>query len=135
MLRSGSYGMWGMHGNEASAVATLLAGNHGEHPKPNSEVQRTEERNAPTKKQSTATGAKRPECKHCGGNDLTARWGKYGYYWKCVTCTKNTAMPTICRACNTIGRRGNNVRIQKQGPKYFRDCQRCHHSEQIWTEM
>ena len=132
-LRSGKYGIWEMHANEASAVATLLAENHNEHPRPKSEVQRTDERGAPTKKQSTALNSKEPECKHCCGNDLTALWGKYGYYWKCGTCAKNTAMPTICNACNSIGHRGNKVRIRKKGPRYFRDCQQCQHSEQIWT--
>ena len=32
--------------------------------------------------------------KYCAGNELTARGGKYGYYWQCGGCGKNTSMPT-----------------------------------------
>ena len=62
-----------------------------------------------------------------------ARWGKYGYYWQCRACQKNTPMPTECRSCGAKGHRGREVRIRKDGPTYFRDCQRCGNSELVWT--
>ena len=132
-LTLGSYGIWVMSANEARAVATLLAEHHSERPASNAEAQRPAEPDPPAREPRTAPGAKGTKCKHCSGNDLTARWGKYGYYWKCGTCGKNTPMPTVCTACDAVGHRGNKVRIRKKGAKYFRDCQECRHSEQIWT--
>jgi hypothetical protein len=73
-------------------------------------------------------------CKACLSPDLTANWGKFGYYWKCNACGTNTAMPTICSACGAEGQRGQVVRIRKDGPKYFRDCESCGISERIWTQ-
>lgn len=71
-------------------------------------------------------------CKFCGGSDLVAAWGQYGYYWKCA-CGKNTPMPTICHNCNAEGDRGKNVRIRKDGTKFFRCCDQCGVQQLIWT--
>jgi hypothetical protein len=71
-------------------------------------------------------------CKHCGGSDLVATWGQYGYYWKCA-CSKNTPIPTICHNCNTEGNRGQTVRIRKEGPQFFRCCDSCGVQQLIWT--
>ena len=46
---------------------------------------------------------------------------------------ENTPMPTVCRACGAKGHRGREVRIRKDGPAYFRDCERCGHCEHVWT--
>lgn len=73
-------------------------------------------------------------CKHCGGSDLVANWGQYGYYWKCA-CGKNTPVPTICHNCNTEGHRGQTVRIRKEGPKFFRCCDSCGVQQLIWTNQ
>ena len=132
-LMISTYGLWSMSADEADAVAKLLAQHHTERPAPRVEAQRPTQPDPPAKEPSTTPGAKEPKCKHCSGNDLAARWGKYGYYWKCGACGKNTPMPTRCRACDAVGQRGNKVRIRKEGAKYFRDCQECLHSEQIWT--
>src|SRR5690606_22237664 len=75
-----------------------------------------------------------PTCKHCGSNELAARWGKYGYYWSCSACSKNTAMPTLCSCCGAQGASGEVVRIRKDGPKYYRVCDACGIEERIWTE-
>ena len=133
-LTIGSYGMWAMSADEAGAVATLLAEHHSEYPASDSGPRRSTQPRGPAKHRSTAREEAAPECKYCAGNDLTARWGKYGYYWQCRGCGKNTSMPTICPACGAAGHRGRKVRIRKDGANYFRDCQECRHSERIWTE-
>ena len=91
----------------------------------------------PARDASTANAV----CKHCGERDLTARWGQYGYYWRCGACGKNTAMPKTCSRCGATGSRGNSVRVRKEkgGPArkkgtYFRDCKECDTSERIWVE-
>ena len=131
MIRT--YGLWSMSADEARAVATLLAEHHSERPAANAEAQRPAQPDPPAKEPMTAPSAEAPKCKHCAGNDLTAHWGKYGPYWQCRGCAKNTPMPTVCTACGVVGHRGRKVRIRKDGAKYFRDCQECRHSEQVWT--
>ncbi|MBX3372881.1 MAG: NERD domain-containing protein [Phycisphaeraceae bacterium] len=75
-----------------------------------------------------------PRCGACGDARLVGRWGKYGYYWKCEACGKNTPMPTICSICGAEGRGGKVVRIRKQGPVFLRRCEPCGLEERIWTD-
>ena len=133
-LASGGYGIWAMNADEASSVATFLTEHHSEYPVSNGESRRSPQQKGSTEHRSTAREGAAPECKYCAGNDLTARWGKYGYYWQCRGCGKNTSMPTACSACGAVGHGGRKVRIRKDGANYFRDCQECRHSERIWTE-
>lgn len=65
---------------------------------------------------------------------LSARWGKYGYYWKCGACEKNTPMPTVCSCCGAEGKGGKGVRIRKDGARYYRACEGCGIEERIWVE-
>lgn len=148
--QSDKYGMWFMQSNEVPVVATFLNRNHS--PRAASLSQQPvaasppvriatapirDEAGAPPQDarsaSPTAVSAK-PACKTCASTDLDATWGKYGYYWKCRACGDNTAMPTVCSACGGVGVRGQGVRIRKEGPKYFRDCQTCGISERIWTQ-
>ena len=124
-LTIGSYGMWAMSADEAGAVAAFLAEHHSERPSSNGEPRRSLQPRGPAKHRSTASEDVTPACKYCAGSDITARSGKYGYYWQCRGCGKNTSMPTICSACGAIGHRGRKVRIRKGGANYFRDCQEC----------
>ena len=133
-LTIGSYGMWAMSVDEAGAVATFLAEHHSERRLRTVNSDDRPNRRGPAKHRSTAREDAAPECKYCASNDLTARWGKHGYYWRCRDCGKNTSMPTICSACGVTGHRGRKVRIRKDGANYFRDCRGCRHSERIWTE-
>lgn len=133
-LATGGYGLWVMSADEAAGVATFLAEDHAEQRPSVAETRRSAERSGSTADPSLAADAITPECKHCASIDLTARWGKYGYYWRCRSCGKNTAMPAICSACGAVGHRGQGVRIRKSRANYFRECQECRHSERIWTE-
>lgn len=58
-------------------------------------------------------------CKHCGGIDLEARYGQYGYYFYCGKCEKNTGIKFSCPAC------GGDGRIRKQGKDFFAECKAC----------
>jgi len=134
------YGKWWMKKEEAAAVAQFLAEQHTARsrtvqtqaplppipkPAPSAPAQQTRQSAAPTRA---------PVCRQCGGTQLAARWGKYGYYWSCASCEKNTPMPTVCSVCGAVGERRNTVRIRKDGPQYFRKCEPCGIEEVIWRE-
>ncbi|RMH26321.1 MAG: hypothetical protein D6692_09485 [Planctomycetota bacterium] len=135
----GKYGMWSMKAEEVSAVANFLASRHEPKacvaaPIPASVSDRPVAPQAAPKPKPTATPAEGPACKGCGSADLSAQWGRYGYYWKCLKCGTNTPMPTDCTACGAEGHRGKVVRIRKEGPKFFRSCEQCGIEERVWTE-
>ena len=130
------YGTWNMKAQEVESVANFLAARHvdrsGASP-PRSK--RTAPYRGSSREEADGAGhSTKPTCKHCESKDLTARWGKYGYYWRCDTCEQNTAMPVICSACGTEGIRGKGVRVRKDKATYSRDCEACGYSETIWTE-
>lgn len=58
-------------------------------------------------------------CKHCGGTELTVEHGKYGYYFVCEACQKNTAIKFVCPACRGEGR------LRKQAKDFFAECKSC----------
>lgn len=58
-------------------------------------------------------------CKHCGGTDLEVQHSKYGYYFLCRACDKNTAIKFACPEC------GGEGRIRKQGRDFFAECRDC----------
>jgi hypothetical protein len=53
--------------------------------------------------------------------------GRYGFYFKCTACQKNTPIDYACPAC---GKKGY---IGKQGTQVFRVCEACGREELIWT--
>ncbi len=137
----GEYGLWDIEDSAAKAVAEFLAEYHAE--PSGATAPRTKTKRAvpiqsrqPLRKRPTpdASTTNKAVCKHCRGKDLTARWGQFGYYWRCGGCGKNTAMPKTCSRCGATGSRGNSVRIRKEKGTYFRECQACDTSEQIWVE-
>lgn len=150
---TGQYGLWAMKAEEVEITATFLASLHS--------PRKITAQAAPAPARSThveatpappstpvrdvvlrhdhavpagPVGADKPVCKSCGGGDLTARSGKYGYYWACNACNTNTRMPTVCGVCGAEGRGGQTVRIRKDGPVYLRSCGACGIEERVWTE-
>ena len=142
------YGLWIMEAQEAAGVAEFLAAQHAgqsstssvrsNRTAPNHSLRRSRDTSSPAKldvrSRNSAVDTVDAACKHCGAKDLTARWGRYGYHWRCGMCGKNTKIPEVCSACGTRGQRGTGVRIRKKGANYFRDCEACGASERIWTE-
>jgi Nuclease-related domain len=58
-------------------------------------------------------------CKHCGSIELEATYGKFGYYFVCRRCEKNTAIKFTCPAC------GGEGRLRKAGKDFFAECKAC----------
>lgn len=135
----GEYGLWSMRVEELPAVADFLVARHeartpAEYPAQTAATKVPVAAPTTPESKQVANSFVGATCKGRGGADLSARWGKYGYYWKCLSCGTNTSMPTVCSACGAQGHRGKVVRIRKNGPKYFRACDKCGIEERIWTE-
>jgi transcription elongation factor Elf1 len=60
-----------------------------------------------------------PKCKHCGSDRVDVVYGKFGYYFLCKACEKNTALKFDCPACGQTGR------IRKDGSRFFAECKSC----------
>ena len=138
-VKPGVYGLWSMEASETATVAEFLAARH----RSRSSAPRSTSSLAPmdnAKRSSNldsvrAEPVRRPVCKHCGASDLSARWGKYGYHWRCGVCGKNTKMPVECPACGARRERADPiVKIRKEGARYFRECSACGTSQTVWTE-
>lgn len=61
-------------------------------------------------------------CKHCQGERLEVRWGRYSYYFKCLDCDQNTAITRVCEGC------GEKERVRKDGSRFFAECATCNRS-------
>jgi len=59
------------------------------------------------------------KCKHCSDILLVILHGKFGYYYKCKSCEKNTATDPTCTQC------GAKARVRKAGLNFFRLCEKC----------
>ncbi len=130
----GEYGMWSMAPDEIVKVSEFLARQHSpRRPDGKQEKRPAREGEAAPPASPSPHPASTAACKHCGAPGLAAHWGKYGYYWKCNGCGKNTPMPTTCGVCGAEGTRGKGVKIRKEGPKYFRACEKCGIDECIWV--
>lgn len=55
-------------------------------------------------------------CRHCQTNKLSIEYGKYGYYLKCLECSKNTPINAICKNC------GAKEKIRKSGRQFYAEC-------------
>ena len=140
MEKTGEHGLWAMEKEEVLKVAKFLADRHV-----NRSVASVAQPSRPSesnrKSKSSPDKAVRTEdrteaaCKHCSAKNINARWGKFGYYWKCGECGKNTGFPVVCSKCGAKGGRKKTVKIRKKKKQYFRDCKACDTSEVIWAEQ
>lgn len=81
----------------------------------------------PEKVAVNTTTKQRLSCKHCGeSNNYTPMYGKFGYYIKCNTCTKNTPMKQACPQCQS-----KNTKVQKRKETYTLNCQECGCGQQM----
>ena len=61
----------------------------------------------------------RKACKHCGGSTLEVRHSKFGYYFGCKSCEKNTPIKFTCPSC------GGEGRLRKHAKEFFAECASC----------
>jgi hypothetical protein len=66
-------------------------------------------------------------CRHCKSNRLHAQHGKFGYYFICIDCAKNTPIQTTCPKC------GRKEKVRKERLQFFGDCVPCGSSRLLHT--
>lgn len=64
-------------------------------------------------------------CRHCKSEKLHAQHGRFGYFFRCIDCTENTPIDTLCPNC------GNKGRIRKDELEFFLECEPCGYSELV----
>lgn len=84
----------------------------------------------PKQTPSTASG-KLPikACKHCASDNLELSYGKFGYYFQCKSCTKNTPLRFDCPEC------GEEGKLRKSGKEFFAECRSCTASAPFFTNL
>lgn len=68
-------------------------------------------------------------CRHCGSVKLHAQHGKFGYFFICIDCSKNTPIQTNCPQC------GKRERVRKDQRRFFGDCEGCRTSRMFHTNV
>ena len=62
------------------------------------------------------------ECRYCCSKNINITYGKYGYYFKCLDCQKNTPIKIVCEH-NTC-----QPKLRKQNNQFYQECGACHTS-------
>ncbi len=123
----GDYGLWQLKPEELDRVVRFLLEQHT--PREDVPVEKAPSllatspppiaEPAEIPKPDQAGKNNRFSCKHCQSENLVASYGRYGYYFKCTDCDKNTPMDYSCGGCGAKGR------IRKSGSKFHRVCAAC----------
>lgn len=58
-------------------------------------------------------------CRHCTAANVELTYGKFGYYFHCKDCQKNTPLRFDCPNC------GEEGKIRKDGRQFFAECRSC----------
>jgi hypothetical protein len=61
-------------------------------------------------------------CRFCVSGALHLQYGRYGYFFRCINCTKNTPIDFTCPKCSA------KARIRKDGLNFFKECQACRYA-------
>jgi hypothetical protein len=80
---------------------------------------------APTAEPGSGTAS--PICKSCGSIQLLIEYGKYGYYFKCKSCAKNTALKIGCEIP------GHKEKLRKSKQTFYRECEQCGSSKVFYV--
>ena len=67
------------------------------------------------------------KCRYCQSVQLNITHGRYGYYFKCSDCGKNTPIDFDCPKCQ------KEARIRKERLTFFWNCQACGHNALFYT--
>ena len=68
---------------------------------------------------AAARPAPHPTCRACRSEHVKIRYGRYGYYFKCLSCSGNTPIIIHCGKC------GQKEGLHKDGPRFYRECPVC----------
>ncbi len=134
----GDYGMYRFRPDETERIKAFLIARHTPlqiaaappkecpAPPPVPEARPLQAEAKPPAAQPAGTSAREAaKCKYCGSDKLQATYGQYGYYFKCIACTKNTPIDYKCTSC------GTKARIRKQGAQFDRVCA-CGVTQPVW---
>jgi len=58
------------------------------------------------------------QCSRCGMQSII-KWGRYGYYWKCVHCDNNMPIKEYCPVCR------RKMKLRKDGMRFYKRCESC----------
>ena len=64
-------------------------------------------------------------CKSCQSQCMI-KWGRYGYYWKCLKCDANTPIKESCPTCKT------KHKLRKDKKRFFIRCEPCNTERLYW---
>jgi hypothetical protein len=67
-------------------------------------------------------------CDKCGEQCLI-KWGRYGYYWKCIHCDSNMAIKEFCSSCR------QKIKLRKDGNRFFKYCDTCKTPAELYCEF
>ncbi len=54
------------------------------------------------------------------------KWGRYGYYWKCLQCDTNMPIKEFCPTCKT------KHKLRKDKKRFFIYCEPCNTERLYW---
>jgi len=66
-------------------------------------------------------------CRHCKSGDVAIAYGRYGYYFKCGSCSGNTNLQPVCPGC------GGGAKIHKSRERFFVECPQCKTNQLFFT--
>lgn len=58
------------------------------------------------------------QCEKCG-TQCIIKWGRYGYYWKCIRCDNNMPIKEFCPTCR------QKMKLRKDKQDFYKRCEIC----------
>lgn len=74
-------------------------------------------------KTATTDGLQISLCPSCKSDRVHILYGQYGYYYRCLACSKSFTIDFTCPKC------GTKAKIRKDKQRFFKECGNCKHSE------
>lgn len=71
--------------------------------------------------------SKTPLCSKCQSNNIEIRYGRYGYYFKCLKCGGNTAIKLSCTNSDC------KPKLRKSKLNFYQVCDICGMNELFFT--
>jgi len=107
--------------NEMKNIIQFLMGFNQQKVKDNvSDISEPKNIQAPPKKSYEVSEGVKTFCKHCNSVNLTPKHGRYGYFFNCNDCKKNTPMKYDCPQCSS-----SNAKVRKKTSTYTLECGNC----------